>query len=461
MVSNTRNPRARKSAEGKAAGTKSAGTKAAGRNTRRPSGRTRRPTGGRAGAGAGGWRGAAIAGVLLVALAGGTGLFYGYWLGGGGSGGGGDGSSVIVSAVADDARAGAPVPAPSAPPAAVSPATAVPPAMVAPRPGPTPVPAAPPPRRDEAGAMTGRPAEPKSVAAAGGGGIASPEPARAEVAGMEEEKRPQVAAIPPAPPPPATAIPVVARPPQPLPDDRTRPAWQRFSVPSAPADGRPAIAVVIDDMGVDRRRSARIVALPGPLTLAWLPYARDLPGQTAAARSAGHELMVHLPMEPLGGADPGPNAMLTGLAPDELNRRLADSLSAFDGFVGVNNHMGSRFTQDRDGMRLVLAELERRGLLFLDSRTSGKSVGYSLARDLKMPAAGRDVFLDHDMSPAAVRASLEKVEQVARRQGYAVAIGHPHDVTAAALAEWLPGLEAKGLVLVPISALVRPRPPGF
>jgi uncharacterized protein len=201
--------------------------------------------------------------------------------------------------------------------------------------------------------------------------------------------------------------------------------------------------------------------LPGPLTLSWFPYTRALVRQTGAARAAGHELMVHLPMEPVGGADPGPNAMLTSLAPEELGRRLSTGLGAFEGYVGVNNHMGSRFTQDAAGMRVVLEELERRGLLFLDSRTSGKSVGYSMARGLKMAAAGRDVFLDHDMTPSAIRASLEKLEQVARRQGHAVAIGHPHDATAQALAEWLPTLAGKGLALVPISALVQAQMSGL
>ncbi|HSK40969.1 MAG TPA: divergent polysaccharide deacetylase family protein [Arenibaculum sp.] len=232
-------------------------------------------------------------------------------------------------------------------------------------------------------------------------------------------------------------------------------AWQRHAVPAAEGQGRPAIAIVIDDMGVDRRRSAQVVALPGPLTLAWLPYANDVRAQATAARMAGHELLVHMPMEPSGVADPGPGAMLTGLPPEELRRRLEVGLSAIDDYVGINNHMGSRFTEDREAMALVLEEVGRRGLLFLDSRTSGRSVGHALAREMRLPAAVRDVFIDHDMSPAAVRASLGKLEQVARRQGFAIGIGHPHDVTIQALAEWLPGLEMRGFTRIPVSAVVQ------
>jgi hypothetical protein len=217
------------------------------------------------------------------------------------------------------------------------------------------------------------------------------------------------------------------------------------------------IAVVIDDLGVDRRRSGLVAGLPGPLTLAWLPYARDLPKQTASARSAGHELMVHLPMEPSGAADPGPGAMLTQLPAEELKRRIEAGLAAFDGYVGVNNHMGSRFTEDRAGMSVVLGEIDRRGLMFLDSRTSGRSIGYALAREMKMPAAARDVFIDHDPSSGAVLASLKQLETVATRQGHAIGIGHPYDVTIDALREWLPSLEARGFVLVPVSTIVRSR----
>lgn len=201
-----------------------------------------------------------------------------------------------------------------------------------------------------------------------------------------------------------------------------------------------------------------MVAMPGPLTLSYLPYGAGVAEQAGKARAAGHELMVHMPMEPLASnVSPGPDALLTGLPAGELAARVARNLEKFDGYVGVNNHMGSRFTENTTLLKPVLVELKRRGLLFLDSRTSPRSVGDSVGQQVGLPHTGRDVFLDHDMAPAAVSAALARLEQVAQRNGTAIAIGHPHDVTRQALAAWLPSLPAKGIALVPLSAIVRAR----
>jgi polysaccharide deacetylase 2 family uncharacterized protein YibQ len=293
---------------------------------------------------------------------------------------------------------------------------------------------------------------------------------------QEQDRSEELAAAPPAPSPriiappmpkpaPPTVLAAMMPPPvppgvAPAPVTPGSPLWQKNALPFVPRSAGPMIAIVIDDMGLDRKRSARVVGLPAPLTLAWLPYANDLPRQTKTARAAGHELMVHIPMEPLSNEiDPGPDAMKVGIGNAELLRRLDHGLKQFDGYIGVNNHMGSRFTGDADGMRVILAELQRRGLMFLDSRTTSHSVASGIARGMHLPSLGRDVFLDDDMSPAAVRASLAKVESVARRQGYAIAIGHPHDATVNALVEWLPAVAAKGFALVPVSAILKNRQP--
>ncbi|WP_162912930.1 divergent polysaccharide deacetylase family protein [Rhodospirillaceae bacterium SYSU D60014] len=216
------------------------------------------------------------------------------------------------------------------------------------------------------------------------------------------------------------------------------------------------IAIVIDDLGLNRINAKRVIALPGPLTLAFMTYAKDLDRQTRAARAAGHELIVHLPMEPLGDRfDSGPNTLEVDLPPDELLRRLRWGLTRFGGYVGINNHMGSRFTGWDTGMALVLEELRARGLLFLDSRTIGNSVAKQVAQTVGVPYAGRDVFLDNESSAEAVRERLAETETIARRYGFAVAIGHPHDGTIEALSGWLPTLAERGYVLVPISGIVR------
>ncbi len=226
--------------------------------------------------------------------------------------------------------------------------------------------------------------------------------------------------------------------------------------PAAPPASRPRIAVVIDDMGIDRRRTRRAIALPGPLTTAFLTYADDLPEQTAAARAAGHELLVHVPMQPRNRRlDPGPKVLESDLEASEIRARLAWGLGRFEGFAGINNHMGSRFTTDPEGMAVVMDELKARGLYFLDSRTSGGTVGPQAARRAGVPYVSRNVFLDNINDPKAVARQLAAVERLARRGGRVVAIGHPRDVTLDLLADWLPTLDAKGFDLVPVSRMIK------
>jgi polysaccharide deacetylase 2 family uncharacterized protein YibQ len=231
--------------------------------------------------------------------------------------------------------------------------------------------------------------------------------------------------------------------------------WRLNAVHAAIASGRPMIAIVIDDVGVDKRRSERALALPAPLTMAFLPYAHDLPHMTAEARARGHELLVHVPMEPMAGdKDAGPEPLLDTLQPAEIRRRLDWMLGRFGSYVGVNNHMGSRMTRNPRAMRVVLEDLNERGLMFLDSRTTAETVGPKIARELGMPVVERDVFLDNDQGADQVRQQLRETERVAARKGHAIAIGHPHDGTLDALSAWLPEAEARGFVLVPVSAIV-------
>ncbi len=171
-------------------------------------------------------------------------------------------------------------------------------------------------------------------------------------------------------------------------------------------------------------------------------------------RAAGHELLLHMPMEPMGHEDPGPGALLTGLPQEELKRRFDTALASFIGFDGVNNHMGSKFTADEEGMKLVVGELQERHLFFLDSRTSAKTVGETVARQYGLPTIGRDIFLDDDMAIDAVRNQMEQAERVARRKGIAVVIGHPHPATLTALEAWLPDAASRGFVFVPLHELV-------
>ena len=233
--------------------------------------------------------------------------------------------------------------------------------------------------------------------------------------------------------------------------------WRRNALPFADLNSKPLVAIVIDDVGLDRPRSKRAWELPGPLTMSFLPYAKDLGEQARAARAHNKELMLHVPMEPNGRQDPGPGALLVSLPDAELRLRTQVALDSFDGYAGVNNHMGSRFTAFRPGMDTVLRQLKARGLMFLDSRTTSQSVGDQLAQEMGVPSIVRHVFLDDDESIDAVHRKLAEAEALARRQGFVIAIGHPHEATLQALSEWLPTVQGKGLALAPATAAMRKR----
>jgi polysaccharide deacetylase 2 family uncharacterized protein YibQ len=223
-------------------------------------------------------------------------------------------------------------------------------------------------------------------------------------------------------------------------------------------DLSPAIAIVIDDLGLNRRQTAAVTALPAPLTMSFMPYAEDLAAQTEAAASAGHEIFLHLPMEPVDSSkNPGPNALLASLSADELATRLVENLDRFSGYVGVNNHMGSRLTQDPAAMAIVMAELKRRDVMFLDSVTIGGSIAYETAVRFGIPAAERDVFLDNEPEVGAILQQLRLLERDASHQGFAIAIGHPNGATVKALAQWIPDAIARGYRIVPVSEIIDDR----
>lgn len=236
----------------------------------------------------------------------------------------------------------------------------------------------------------------------------------------------------------------------------SQPRWMKYALKvEKPPVGKPMIALVIDDLGLDRKRTARTLQLPAPLTMAFIPYARDLSKQTQTARNNGHELLLHLPMEPLNAnVDAGPNHLNTRLGPEDLRDRIHWNLERFSGYVGVNNHMGSRASADVNVMTALMKELQSREMLFLDSRTNPKSIGAKIARQEGVPFAERNVFLDNVNEKAAVLKQLSLLERVSRKSGFAVGIGHPRDGTLAALKEWLPLIENKGFTLVPISQII-------
>jgi uncharacterized protein len=234
------------------------------------------------------------------------------------------------------------------------------------------------------------------------------------------------------------------------------PPWRRNAVNVAANDERPKIAVVIDDMGAIHPYTERSVALPGPLTMSWFPFAPNLPEQIAAAAARGHEAMLHMPMQSFSNTtvQTGPDPLRIDLPPAVNTARLRAALAAVPNIVGLNNHMGCIATRDPALMDIVAHEARDHGMLFLDSVTIPHSVALARAEIAGVPAAARDVFIDNVAEPSVIRAQLGSIESFARHYGYAIAIGHPRPHTLDALESWLPTLAAKGFVLWPISAAV-------
>jgi polysaccharide deacetylase 2 family uncharacterized protein YibQ len=228
--------------------------------------------------------------------------------------------------------------------------------------------------------------------------------------------------------------------------------------PARIAAGPARVALVIDDLGRSLDELDRLRRLGVPISYAVLPFESETAEVVAALRRRHEEILCHLPMEPRSGGNPGPGALRAGMSREELRRSTLAAIAAVPGAVGVNNHMGSGLSTDPASMAAILGVLSARGLFFLDSRTSAQSVAYRLAWELGVPAAERQVFLDDDLRPEAIAAQFQRLLDLARARGEAIAIGHPHAETFATLAAEVPRAQDQGFRFVQVSALLD-RPP--
>jgi hypothetical protein len=218
------------------------------------------------------------------------------------------------------------------------------------------------------------------------------------------------------------------------------------------------VALVIDDLGYAQPELVtRLCAQPVPFDVAVLPYQEFTHQSAEIAHARGKEVMLHLPMEPLGypgpGKNPGPDAVMYDLSEAQVRARVQKALADIPYRKGVNNHMGSRITPDQARMTWVLEEIKAKGCFFVDSRTERDSVAQEVARDLAVPTVQRQVFLDDDKGYPAIARQWERTLALARNQGQVLAIGHIYPETVAALEKLIPA--AKGQVtFVYASALV-------
>lgn len=224
------------------------------------------------------------------------------------------------------------------------------------------------------------------------------------------------------------------------------------TVPGESGPGR--LALVIDDLGRSLADLDPLERLKVPLSYSVLPFEEDTVPVVERLRKQNAEILCHLPMQPQNAENPGPGALLDDMPEEQLRQLAAAALDAVPGAVGANNHMGSRLSADAGAMRSVLSVLAERKLFFLDSRTSSRSVGYRTAVALGLPAAERQVFLDDDPDPEAIRQQFRRWLELSRTRGAAIAIGHPHPTTLQVLAEEIPSAQAAGYEFVPVSWLL-------
>lgn len=213
------------------------------------------------------------------------------------------------------------------------------------------------------------------------------------------------------------------------------------------------LSLIIDDLGQNSERDSRTLALPGPVTLAIMP---DTPHATDFAREAhraGKTVMLHMPMDPATG----PYAWHPELPLPELESRLNAALLKVPYAAGINNHMGSRMTAEPVAMAWLMAELQRRHLFFVDSRTSAKTVAAAEAQRAGLASVSRDVFLDDKRTAEAITRQLQTAIKLAHKQGSAVVIGHPYPVTLDVLERELPKLKAQGVEWIDLRSMISER----
>lgn len=229
-----------------------------------------------------------------------------------------------------------------------------------------------------------------------------------------------------------------------------------LSVPwlSASADSRPAVVILIDDMGDNYERCKAAVDLPGPLNFAFLPHSPFAAKLAKDASRQGQEVILHAPMENTHHRPLGPGALTRDLSEGDYLSQLQNDLDSVPGAVGMNNHMGSLLTTLKLQMEWTMDVVLDNRLFFIDSRTTAESVAWKVARQRGIPYLQRDVFLDHERTLEFIHQQFEKTLEIARREGFAVAIGHPHRVTVQYLQWALPQLDTLGFRLVKASELI-------
>ena len=230
-----------------------------------------------------------------------------------------------------------------------------------------------------------------------------------------------------------------------------------FVSPEPDLPDGPLVTIIMDDLGRSLYTAEALLALPQAVTFAIIPGEAQAVQVAELAYAGDREVMLHTPMEPQGypAVNPGEDALFVEYSDQEIRRRLDEFLAYLPHVTGINNHMGSRFTEDARALTPVMKSLQEKGLFFVDSRTTGRTLAAETARRYNVPTMERDVFLDNVAEVDAIVTQILKLEAKARKQGMAIGICHPYPETLEALRRELPGLVERGISLVPVSVLLQ------
>lgn len=213
------------------------------------------------------------------------------------------------------------------------------------------------------------------------------------------------------------------------------------------------LAIVIDDFGYRPHTENQVLAMPSAISVAVLPNAPHAHEMATKAHNSGHEVLIHLPMAPLSKQPLEKDTLRPEMSSEEIERIIREAYGKVPYAVGLNNHMGSAMTSSLFGMQKVMQSLARYNLYFLDSMTIGNSQAMRAAQGTGVKVIKRKVFLDDTQNEADIRVQFNRAVQIARRSGWAIAIGHPHPSTVRVLQQMLPTLAAD-ITLVPASSLL-------
>jgi hypothetical protein len=220
---------------------------------------------------------------------------------------------------------------------------------------------------------------------------------------------------------------------------------------------KPTISILIDDLGYKFKEDIRALALPGPVAYAILPHGPHTEKISQLAYKKGKDILLHLPMQ-AEAMDKneflGPGALTLDMTREEFLKTLNINILAVPHLIGINNHMGSLLTQHPGHMQWLMDSMKNNGQFYVDSLTSDNSVAAKLAKENNVPYFTRDVFLDHEQGPKYVREQFKELIKIAKRNGSALGIGHPHASTIEVLADVLQNVEQYGVKLVSIKSLL-------